>query len=135
MKTYVKGFTLIELLIAVAIVGILTSIAIPAYTSYVKKSRRTDAQTSLMKIQLAQEKYRANNPAYGSLADLGINSTSTDENYTLRISNNTGTGYTTAAAPAGVQTGDSCGTLSIQVTNGNPVYSSSAGAPATCWGK
>jgi type IV pilus assembly protein PilE len=65
-----QGFTLIEVVITMAIIAILTTIALPAYQSSVRKSRRTEAITTLLDIQLRQEKWRANEPAYGSLKEI-----------------------------------------------------------------
>ena len=45
-----KGFTLIELMIAMCIVGVLAAIAVPTYSNYVQKAKRSDAQAEWMRF-------------------------------------------------------------------------------------
>lgn len=59
-----KGFTLIELLIAMAIVGILAAIAIPAYGDFIARSRRADAVAELQRLVNTLENCYSLNQSY-----------------------------------------------------------------------
>ncbi len=52
-----RGFTLVEALITVAIVSILASIALPAYTDYITRSKLVEATTSLSDMRVRLEQY------------------------------------------------------------------------------
>jgi len=52
-----KGFTLIELIIVTAIIGVLSSVAIPQFSSYRTKSQDAAAKADLRNAATAQEGY------------------------------------------------------------------------------
>lgn len=137
-----KGFTIIEMLVAVVLAAILVSIAIPSYQGSVRKARRAEALETLYRLQVAQEKWRTTNTAYGSLADIGFAATTPSGNYTISVTLPTAPGdqiaYTaTATAVVGTSqvkdevSGTSCATLTID--QDEPVYSPAG--QAACWGK
>ena len=69
------GFSLIELMIVILIIGILASVAVPSYNSYVIRSSRIDGMTSLQNIMRAQIDFSANEFAYTiNLTDLNFDS-------------------------------------------------------------
>ena len=77
-KTGTAGFTLIELMIAVAIVGILATIAATSYQSQVMRSRRTDARSAILDLAGREEKIFSTINAYsGSPAALGYGTATT----------------------------------------------------------
>ena len=53
----VKGFTLIELMIVVAIIGILSAIAVPAYNDYVLRGKLAEAYAVLGDQRVRMEQY------------------------------------------------------------------------------
>lgn len=129
-----RGMTLTELLIACIIVAVLAGMAVSLYTKYVYNSRRTEAISTLLAMQLAEEKYRASNSTYGSLSQVwGGVTTTTNGYYILNITNNTATGYTLTATAVGTQANDSengtvCSPLQITMSNGTDTKT-----PAVCF--
>ena len=58
------GFTLIELMVVVVVAAVLLAVAIPTYTSQIRKSRRTEAKTALLDLAGREERYFAINNTY-----------------------------------------------------------------------
>lgn len=128
------GFSLIELLIVLAIVAILASLTIPSYTNYVYKSRRADAITELLRLQLAQEQWRAGHGDYSDdLAALGWASPVFAEGrYRLRFEADASGHWRAVAQPQGPQRGDPCAALAVDAEG--PVYGGRYGGRA-CWNR
>lgn len=64
----VAGFTLIELMVAVIMVGVLTTIAVPQYRSYVRRGQLADAFSTLADMRVKLEQHYQDNKFYGSTA-------------------------------------------------------------------
>ncbi len=58
------GFSLIELMIVLAIFGVITAFAVPAYQSHVLKTKRAEAKTALVKLMLQEEQFYTQNSTY-----------------------------------------------------------------------
>lgn len=64
MQQRQSGFTLVELMIAVAIIGILSAIAVPSYNSYVMRARLVESHGVLATTQNRLEQYWTNKRSY-----------------------------------------------------------------------
>ena len=61
-----KGFTLIELMIVIAIIAILASVALPAYTEYVTRGKIPEATSGLAQDRIQLEQYFQDHRTYVS---------------------------------------------------------------------
>lgn len=64
------GFSLIELMVVVAIIGILSAIAMPAYKEYLIRANKSAAKAVLMEVASREEQYMMTAGSYGTLAQL-----------------------------------------------------------------
>lgn len=87
-----SGFTLVELMVVVAIVGILSAIALPAYNDYIIRSRLADAFSQLSSAASSAEQFWSNNRTY-----VGLPVPTSSSNFTYALSNATNSTYTITA--------------------------------------
>ncbi len=120
-----SGFTLVELMIVIGIVAILVAMALPSYGKSVRKSRRADAQSTIIEFSGSAARVFTETSSYESL----ILPASTDY-YTFSFpSTPAATSYLIQATPKDAQSKDSCGTMTITNT-GKKTHT---GSDAICW--
>jgi type IV pilus assembly protein PilE len=146
IRSYVPrtaGFTLIELMVTIVVATILITIAVPSYTSQMRKAHRTDARTAVLDLAQREERYLSTNSSYTTdPAKLGYSGTFPvtvgSGYYQLSVCVSaalpctgtaaTGTAFKITATAVGTQAKDTqCLTLSVDNT-GNQTATS-----ANCW--
>lgn len=123
-----RGFTLLELMIAVVVVGILATVAYPAYLNQLQKARRAEAQATLLDIAARQQQFLLDTRSYRALADLGVTvpaGLATYYRLGLVVGTETIPSFTATATPINSQATDPCAELSINQLG--------VRAPANCW--
>jgi type IV pilus assembly protein PilE len=133
-----RGVTLIELVTAMLVVGILTAIAIPSYTSYMRKTRRADAKVAL--TSTAQQFERCYTRYYSYInagCAVVLPYTTQSGTYTIDADPDaaptpgfTASTFAIKATPIGKQALDTqCGTFKLNQAGVQSV----TGAAAACW--
>ena len=129
-----KGFTLIELMIVVAIIGILTAVAMGFFGDNVIRSNRSEGRAELTATAASLEKCKS---LYGAYNAGGCNvaaAIATDTNYySIDTTTRTAATFTLTATPvAGQPQANDADCTSLTLTNTGVKGGTGANA-AECW--
>ena len=116
------GFTLIEVMIVVVIIGILASIAYPAYTRYVERTQVSDGKVALMAAAQHLERCYTNTLDYSNCS---ISTSSPEGFYELQLVSDTSSFTLSASGVAGRVKSGACSELTLDHRG--------ARTPADCW--
>lgn len=130
-RSQAQGFTLIELMVTVAVLAILTSIALPSYSAYVQRSRVPVALDALSSFytRMEQRYQDVGNYAAGEACAVALPQAS---NFSLACTlDEGGQGYTASATGGGPMAGY---TYTIDHQGVRNTTAHPKGTPATaCW--
>lgn len=126
-----RGFTLIELMVTVAIAGVLASVALPSYNSYVKRSRVPAALEGLSGYHTRMEQRYQDTGNYGTAGTTCGVALPTVVNFTVTCATAASAqNYTATATGTGPMEGYS---YTITHAGARATTAHPNGSIATCW--
>ena len=129
-----KGFTLIELMIVVAIIGILTAVAMSFFGDNVTAANRSEGRAELTATAASLEKCKSLYGAYNAGGCNVANTIATDTNfYSIDTTTRAASTFTLTATPvAGQPQANDADCTSLTLTN-TGVKGGTGANPAECW--
>ncbi|MCW5660746.1 MAG: prepilin-type N-terminal cleavage/methylation domain-containing protein [Burkholderiaceae bacterium] len=129
------GFTLIEVMITVAIVAILSMVALPSYRDYVRRTEATDATATLATGRARMEQYFQDNRNYGPTAGTACGpSVPTSKYFTYSCAtSNSGANFTLTATGTPGGAGTHTYTVTDNGTRSTTFFKGAAQSGKACW--
>lgn len=125
-----RGFTLIELMVAVAVLAILSAVALPAYNTYITRSRVPVALDALSAYQVRMEQVFQDTGGYAANGNCAVALPTNVTNFAITCALSGTTAFTATATGSGTMAGYA---YTIDQAGNRATTAHPKGTNASCW--